>query len=569
MISRISLSRMAPVIMSGLCLALPAFAAPPDAGQILREQQPQRQLPQQLPKPETETAPAAITENGVRVEVKGFHFSGYECLATESELQALVAGSIGKSRSFGELKGLCDNVTAFLKTKGWFLARAYLPKQDVTSGVIEIAIIQGKSDGSVTIRRDKSARISENTIRGIAKNAVEPGQPLNEHKIERSVLLMNELAGVNAKASLQPGATSGTTGIDINVTEGALLSGSIFGDNYGNRYTGAWRGNGMLSVNDPLRYGDQLSLLLTGAEGLIQGRAAYTFPLTSSGLKGTVSYTGMRYELIGPLASLKAEGQSHTVDAGVSYPLLRRRTANATASATYEYKALTDSSFDVDTAKKEHHSGIIAFNGDCYDTLLGGGYTTWNAGVTTGSYHNDISTPSMMRMQGAYTRFNLGLARLQKLAERVTLNLSWSSQFSLNNLDTSEKFNLGGPYGVRAYPVGEASGDEGQLFNIDLRYDMPLPAAWGALQMSGFYDAGEITLHKHPWTNSIVTATNRNDYWLQAAGVGLSYIYGGRFSLKALWAHAISNNPGRSVTGTDADGRSATDRFWLQASMFF
>lgn len=552
-----------------LYVASVAIAEPPDAGQLLREQQPQRQILRQLPTPEVEKERPPLADTGVRVAVKGFRFTGYEGLATENELQALVAGAAGKSLTFSKLQALAARITAFLKDKGWFLARAYLPKQDVTSGIIEIAIIQGVSDGSLNIKRDKKARIREEVLRSIGKIVVLPGQALNVQKLERAVLLMNDLPGVAARASLAPGAIPGSTGIRVDVSEGPLFSGAMWGDNQGNRYTGDWRSNVMLNVNDPLRYGDQFSLLLTGTGGLIQGRAAYSFPLTPTGLKGNLSYAGMRYELIDDLAPLKIKGRSHTVDAGISYPLLRSRTANLTTTLGYEYKALTDSAGNIDTRDKQLHSGAIGFSGDRYDTMLGGGYTTWNIVVTTGSLHEAIADISLTETQGAYTRFNLGVARLQHLAERISINLSWSGQLSLDNLDSSEKFNLGGPNGVRAYPVGEASGDQGNLFNVDLRYDLPLPTVWGSLQLSGFYDIGQITLHKQPWINSVSTATDKNNYWLQGCGMELIYAHSGRFSFKTTWAYAIGDNPGRSTTGKDADGRNDNNRFWLQAMLFF
>lgn len=548
---------------------VPVFAATPDAGQLLREQQPQRQLPQQLPKPEAEKELVPASDSGIRVELKAIKFSGNEGIASENDLQALLAGSIGKSLTFTELQGLATRVTAYLKEKGWFLARAYLPKQDITTGTVEIAIIQGKSDGTLTIKRDKTTRISEEKIRSIAQNAVRSGEPINEQKLENAVLLMNELPGITAKASLAPGTTPGSTGIQVDVSEGPLFSGGVWGDNYGNRYTGTWRGNGMLNVNDPLHYGDQLSLLLTGAEGLMQGRVGYTMPLAANGLKGNLAYTGMSYKLIGDLASLKSEGQSHTVDAGLSYPLLRSRTTNVTTSLGYQFKSLTDSNFDTDVRDKRLNSGTLGLNGDRYDTLLGGGYTTWNVGVTSGDLHEKIADIAITKSEGGYTRFNLGLSRLQRLAEALSLNLSYSGQFSLDNLDSSEKFNLGGPSGVRAYPIGEGSGDAGSLFNIDLRYDLPLPAKAGSVQIVGFYDAGYIKLHQDPWLNSIATATDKNEYWLNGAGLGLNYSYSGTFSLKTSWAHTIGDNPGRSTGGKDSDGRSEQNRFWLQAMVYF
>lgn len=553
-----------------LCAStLSAFAAPPDAGQLLREQQPQRQLPQQLPQPEVEKERPPVADSGIRIDVKGFRFTGYEGLIAESELQSLVAGSIGQSLSFSELQGVAATVTTYLKKKGWFLARAYLPKQDVTSGIIEIALIQGKSDGSLTIKRSPTARISEQTLRAIGESAVRPGETIDEKQLERSVLLMNDLPGVQARASLAAGATHGSTNVQIDVDEGPLLTGALWSDNQGNRYTGAWRGNGMLNVNDPFRYGDRLSLLMSGSEGLTEGRAAYAFPLTSRGLKGNISYTGMRYELIDDLAALNAEGQSHIFTAGSSYPLLRSRTTNVTIALNYEFKNLTDSSNDVDINDRDLHSGTFTLSGDLYDTFGGGGYTAWIAGATSGSFNESIADIAITEKEGSYTRFNLGLSRLQRLTERTSINLSWSSQLALDNLDTSEKFNLGGPYGVRAYPVGEASGDEGHLFNLDLRYNLPVPPTIGIFQLSGFFDAGYIRLYQHPWTNAVATATHKNSYWIPGAGVGLDYSYTDRISVRGTWAHVIGDNPGRSMGNNDADGRSNENRFWLQGLIYF
>ena len=65
------------------------------------------------------------------------------------------------------------------------------------------------------------------------------------------------------------------------------------------------------------------------------------------------------------------------------------------------------------------------------------------------------------RTAGHFGKWNLNLTRLQHIDDRLSLYLSYSRQWATKNLDSSEKFSLGGPYGVRAYPVGEASGDDG------------------------------------------------------------------------------------------------------------
>ncbi len=542
----------------------------PDAGSILRQQQSQMQLPNNLAVPEKEKAPLPPDNNGIRVTVKSFTFSGYEALATEMELQAIVAGSVGKNLSYGELQAQADKVSAYLRQKGWFLAHAYLPKQDVTAGTIEIIVTQGKCDGAISIKADETVRINQCILRCIGKNATHLNQPINKRDLERAVLLMNDLPGITARSFVAPGSQAGSSSVQITVSEGPLLSGIVWGDNYGNRYTGALRGNAMLSFNDPLHIGDKMSLMLIESDEMSLGRFDYSFPIASNGMSGTLSYTGMRYRLIGDLASLDYKGHSNSIEAGLSYPLRRSRTSNITTALTYGYQALIDNQFSVDINDRKLNTVTFCGKGDSYDTMLGGGFNKWNISATTGDFHESIADISATKKEGQFTRFNFGLSRLQRLTKRATLDLSWNSQMALNNLDSSEEFSLGGPNGVRAYPVGEASGDAGHIITTELRYNLPVAAEQGSLQLFGFYDAGHTTINKEATGIPPGTATNLNSYWLQGIGAGVNYTSApGKLTVRLTWAHVVGNNSGRSVADKNSDGLSIDDRLWLESRIYF
>ncbi len=541
----------------------------PDGGTLLRDQQNSRQQPKELPPREKERAVPSTEGEGVMVEVKGFRFSGYDGVATERELQSLVAGARGRTLSFSQLNALVETLAAHFREKGWGQVRVWLPAQDITSGMVQITITQVKSDGLIALRRDKSVRIREGVLRSFVQPVVHPNQPVNEHELERSLLLLNDFPGLSTKANFVPTAQPAVSSLEVLVREGALFSGMLWGDNQGNRYTGFGRGNASFSINDPLHYGDQMTLLLTEASGLAQGRAGYGFPVASNGIRGTVAWSGMRYELGEELASLQYRGRSNSVEASFSFPLLRTRTVNFTNSLSYGYRSLVDTRSGTDIRDKQLRMLTLSMSGDRYDQLFGGGYTNYSAGVTTGTLHESIADISLTGAEGRYTHFNLSIARLQRLGDRFTLNLSGSSQQTLSNLDSSEKFSLGGPNGVRAYPVSEASGDEGQLVNVDLRYILPLPAQWGVFQLSGFYDTGHILLNKVRYAGDVSSITKRNDYWLQGFGAGLNYTWSGRASLRATWAHVLGDNPGRSAEGNNSDGLNDRSRLWLQAMLSF
>lgn len=547
----------------------------PDAGSILKQQEPQRTLPQHFPVIDKPAERPALSDSGARITVTAIRFTGYEGLATEAELQALVASAIGSTVSFSELQVLTDKVTTYLKDKGWFLARAYLPRQDVTAGKIEIAILNALLDGTPQINIKQPARIKAQVLRTLIEQQLKPGQPLHTEDIERALMLMNDLPGLSAKGTLAPGSKPGSSQLMVTVSEGTLLNGTVWSDNQGSRYTGEWRGNGMLNINDLSGYGDQLSLMMTGAAGLYQGRAGYTVPLGSRGLKASLAYTGMHYDLVGPLASLNGGGDANTIDTGLSYPIIRSRTLNLTTNLGFSYKLLNDYLSGVTVRDKNLQIGTIGLSGDRYDKLLGGGYTSWQLGATVGNldltgnaadYQGDQLTA---RANGIYGKLTYAVSRLQRLTDKISLAASYSGQYALDNLDSSEKFNLGGPSGVRAYPTGEGSGDTGGIITTELRYILPIPAKLGSYQLTGFYDAGHLTLHQAPWLNSVTTVSGENSYWLQGAGIGLTVSTGSFLNIKATWAHTIGDNQGRGLNGKDADGRTEQNRFWLQTMIYF
>lgn len=560
-----------------LILPLPVFAAPPtpptDAGQLLREQEPQRQLPQRFPEEPKVVERPALTDTGVKVTVKEIRFTGFEGLATDQELRPLVADGIGKALTFRELQALADKVTAYLRQKGYFLARAYLPKQDVTHGIIEIAIVQGRLQGEAVIKRAAGVRLQENVPRDIMKSAVHADEPIQDTKLERALLLMNDLPGVSTHAFLDPGAAPGETKLTINVDEGALYSGGVWADNYGNRFTGDWRGNAAAYLNDPFKIGDQESLQLIGAQGLIQGRVGYSLPLGSDGLRASFGLTGMSYNVLESLSPLQSKGNAINANAGLSYPILRSRIANLTATLGYEYDIYKDEVLGIQIHDKRVQAVSAGLSGDYYDRYFGGGYSLAGLTVTTG--YLDLSRVDADKAQddatahtnGQFTRLNINLSRLQHVTDALALSVSYSGQFATGNLDSSQKFFLGGPYAVRAYPLGEAPCDEGHLMSAELRYNIALTPVLGALQIIGFYDAGYAILHKDVW-GAIGTATGENQYWISGIGGGVSMSRPSLYALRFMYAHRVGDNPGRGTDGNNADGRDDKGHFWLTAAFY-
>ena len=147
--------------------------------------------------------------------------------------------------------------------------------------------------------------------------------------------------------------------------------------------------------------------------------------------------------------------------------------------------------------------------------------------------------------------------RQQYLDDRLALFVSLSGQRSDSNLDSSEKFSLGGPNGVRAYPVSEASGDEAYLTTAELRYTVPAAQKGSIWQLSAFYDHGVSNLQKH----SLKPDDNRRS--VSGVGIGVQYVKPSDYAIKATYAWRVGNNE------PQADTTFGNGHLWLQAMKYF
>ncbi len=557
---------------------------PPNAGQLLNEQQrtPPLAIPS-APAPATTGVPlgnpgAGVAE-GLVIQLRSVRFSGDTATASAENLAAIAAPFIGRTVGHSELLQIAEAMTRELRSRGFILARAYLPRQDLTDGNLEIAVSAGRlQSGADRIVVRGTTRIASSRIRDIAAAALPAGQPLRSADLERAVLLINDLPGITARSTLERGSEPGTSRLVIDAGEGPVVQGSVWTDNFGNRSTGTARVGAQVQLDDPLGLGDLASFGVTKSTGSTLANLNYSVPLTPSGLRLNAGASYLRYhvdqEVFRPL---DLRGTAATAQLGLSYPLLRTRESNLAASAVYEHRQLKDEVLGLQVRSRKVDSVTFGLNGNRVDAVGGGGVVegglALEAGRTnlSGNADDRFFDSLTARTQGGFEKLSLRASRLQNLGgvpgSEWTLFAGASGQLSSSNLDSSEKFILGGPSGVRAYAVGEAAGDQGVIGTLELRRNVDIGAD-RKLQLLGFVDAGHVMLHKHAWTNSVVNADNANSYNLAGAGIGAN-LWVGRWTVRAAVARTLGDNPGRSLNGRDADSRSSNWRAWVQAAYAF
>jgi hemolysin activation/secretion protein len=568
-----------------VALACASVNAQTDAGAILQQQNRQdlRQIDRipEASKPNTpEKAPPL---SGPRVQVKGFKFAGNEGLISISELQTITSRWVGQEVDFATLDRITRQITEILRTKNWFLAQAYLPQQDVTSGDITIAILPGYLDGgngkgsaySIASDSQKPVRLSSRLIESIANRQLQPGAIANEANLERTLLLIGEVPGLTARSQLEPGVNAGATRILINIEEGPIFGGAVMADNYGSRFTGTNQMNASLQFNDPSGAGEQFTLNATHTDGLNLMRFGYSIPVAADGLRIAASWSPMNYKIVqglGVTAGLK--GSSNTAAVSATYPFKRSRVENIYGNLVVSQKSLEDDSNSGLLKSKVSQSFNANVSGDQLDGWGGGGLLSGNLGITSGYLDlsrlpaDSAADATGYATQGNYHKLTFGVNRLQKITSSLNLMVNFYGQVAAKNLDSSEKFGLGGPTGIRAYTGGEGMGDSGWVSNLELRYDVQELSSEkvGQLQLIAFYDAGRVRLHKDVGSVPIPTLSGLNSYGLSGWGLGANLNKSASHAVRLVWAQKSGTNLGASKEGMDADGKSSASRVWIQGT---
>lgn len=557
------LSPLFPMLALSLCVQS-AFAqqAPqaPTAGNLLRELQNQRPLAPIADAPAIPAAPAAPARSGaepaVAVKLSQVKIEGAS-VYSEAELKALVQDAVGRELGLSGLEELTDRITRHYRQNGYTVARAYLPAQDIKDGALTIAVIEGRL-GQVEVLDPSNALKGARPLSALTR-----GAPVTDKSLERSLLLLRDLPGIEAQSTLRPGASVGSSDLAIEISRGDRFDGSAQLDNHGSLSTGRERLNLSTSVNNPLDIGDQLSLSALSTGKLLNYlRLGYQAPVGSFGTRAGASASALRYRLGGEFSALEAKGTAYSSSAFLSHPLLRSRAANLNAMLAFENKRLSDRIDSVEVVTdKSARSLTLTLSGDLRDSLGGGGVSALSAAYSRGKL--DIETPDALlidqasaRSNGSFGKLTLSALRLQSLGAATTLYVSYSGQLASKNLDSSEKFSLGGAQGVRAYPQGEAPADRAHLVTAELRH--ALTDHW---QVVGFVDAARAKINQDPWPLAPGAVAAPNERSLSGAGLGVNWSKNG-YSARAYYAHRL----GSSISTAESDRKG---RVWAQLSKQF
>lgn len=483
-----------------------------------------------------------FTLSAIRVEHEGLPLS-------DEKIKSITDGIIGREVTIGELHEELSALTRYAREKGYPAATAYIPPQTAVEGSLVVRIAPGRF-GNITVENDSGLKdsVAEGILAGL-----HAGDIIKSRTLETALQNLRELSGIEVYGVLSPGREEGTSDLAVKIAKGKKNSLIVYTENYGSRTAGRYRyglqgelGN-LFGTGGKLNFGTLISNANQHGYNI-----SMEIPTGHSATKLGIGFSRSDYELGAEAQELGAQGTTNTYSIFGRTPLWHTAKSSLALTYGYDYRDITDElkRFDFSWKKHSHifHLGMDGLSRGKNFTL------SYRAGLHTGTLAPDSEAAEELGRlgdtTGRFTKGTLDLTAVQGLGRDFDMLLKLSGQKAGSNLDGSEHIYLGGAHGVRAYPQGEASGDEGLLGTMELRYHTPVKG----LTLSTYFDAGHVEITK---------SGSDGNMTLKGWGLGLSYTRPGDWFARFDYARRIG---GDELMSRDAASRQ---RMWFMAGKMF
>jgi hemolysin activation/secretion protein len=504
----ITTTRAAALAALGL-IAAPAFTQTvrPDAGTVIETP---RQIPA-LPAPGgapavivPEAPPAAGFDRSVVLTPAGFRVQG-NTVFTEAQLQAVLAPFVNRRTDMAGLVQAAAAVRQYYRERGYILTEAYLPQQQFAAegGTVRIQVLEARV-GRASVRVEDSG-LSQSLADGIVQRSLPPGALVTEYLLEKSILLVRDLPGFDALAEVQPGAHPGEADVVVTVKKAGRPFGALLGaDNDGPRSAGAIRAYAEAEAVNLVGLGDVLSARVQGTDrsGSNLYRLGYAVTVGSAATRLAVQAARTEYSLGKQFAPLGATGEAEIFGVSATQPFVRSRAYNLFGALAIERKDLTDrTATPASTVDRRVDSVRISALGNFVDDVGGNAFSSYALSYTHGRLQLDAAAqaldqgPTGLNTAGTFQKLNLEFQRSTFFTASDRFLVALQGQVASRNLTSAEQISLGGPNGVRGYPVGEAIGDSGAVVQLEVRHQFA-PVGPVPLAASVFYDWGHVKFHE-------------------------------------------------------------------------
>lgn len=536
-------------------------ASPLDFERVAPKPPPPAERPATLPSPGdarlADDTPVLAKLDGIvllnqpdQVRLNGWpHLTGIKSegsgLISSPRLPPHLTKFLGKPATFGTLQEICTEIVRFYRDNNRPVVDAQLPEQNVTNGVVQILVIEGRV-GRV-LAEDQRWFSESRLIGGIR---LEAGDSIEADMLLDDINWLNRNPFRHSELLFRKGETGGETDIIVKTTDRFPLRPYLAYDNWGTDLTGNHRLQAGFTWGNAFGLDQNLSYQFSTApdpEVFTAHAAIWSIPLP---WRNVLEFYGSYARSQPEEADIDFDAKSLQLGALYTFPLPSLQWMKHDLSAGLEFKQSNNNLlfggtniFESDSEIFQFRLSYLARQFDTKGTTVAQASLYYSPGGVTPD-----NTDSAFEQERAFAKANyvygrLTLQRTQKLPWNLTLVATAAGQLSSENLLASEQFSLGGATTVRGYEESIANGDRGWLGSVEL-YSPPIPvlkrihsnAPEDELKLLVFFDAGGVAnVHRLPGEPAHRT--------LAGLGAGLRYRISTRLSVRFDYAWSLRDIP--------------------------
>ncbi|MBC1222746.1 ShlB/FhaC/HecB family hemolysin secretion/activation protein [Nostoc sp. UCD121] len=504
---------------------------------------PSPELPQPLPPPAELFPPSVPTPTPDEplpgkfpqtIVVERFEVIGSTVFSPE-ELALATAEFTKRPISLTEVYQARSKITDLYVRNGYITSGAYIPPQTIKSGVVKIQVVEGKLED---IRVTGTRRLNPNYVR--SRLAIATSQPLNRQRLLEALQLLqlNPLIQ-NVSAELSAGSRTGSSLLEVNVSEAKTFNSQIVLDNGRSPSVGSFRRRLQLNEANLLGLGDALGVAYTNTDGSNSLDANYTLPLNPRNGTLTFNYGITSSNVIEPpFDVLDIHSDSRYYELTFRQPIVQ--------TPTQEFAlGLTASRRESDISSLLQREGLPG------SELSPGADEQGRTRVSALRFFQEWTSRNSREVIALRSQFSLGIDILSPtinqnapdsrffawqgqaqwvrlLAPETLLLLRLNTQLASRTLLPIEQFGLGGQDSIRGYRQDYLLTDNGTFVSAEVQVPiLRLPKIDSTLQVVPFVDFGV------GWNSS--DRENPNPNTLAAVGLGLRWSQGDRFTVRLDW----------------------------------
>ncbi len=503
--------------------------------------------------PPTEPSPAspASEQPEVKIPVRQINVIGSTVFG-DKELKPITQPLEGRTATLEELKKVSQAITQLYLDAGYLTSRAVLADQNITDGVVQIQVIEGRLED---IQIEGQKRLNPDYIR--SRIRLGATTPLRVDRLEDQLrLLKADPLFESFDASLRSGKEIGQSVLVVRVKEANPFYGNLNIDNYSPPSVGSERLGVALAYRNLTGNGDELAgsyyRSTTGGSNVFD--FSYRVPLNP--MNGTLQLRTVldRNKVTqAPFERLNIEGESNIYEISVRQPLIRTPREEFALSLGFSYKDGQTFLFDRTPfpfgigadANGVTRTSVFRFGQDYVSRDRQGAWLA-RSQFSLGTGLLDATINKSPIPDSRFFSWLGQVQRVQRLGNDHLLLIQGDVQLTPDSLLPSEQLVIGGGQSLRGYRQNVRSGDNGFRFSVEDRITLQRnDAGVSIFQLAPFIDLGSIWNHPDN-PNKLPRQT-----FLASAGLGLLWEPLPRLSLRLDYAIPFIDLDDRGTNAQD------------------